>query len=555
MSVPRTPRQDGIRWLVAVAASWMAVASIPIGASDGQVDGPIDEPSVLVMPFEPVGAEPSLVWLPEAIAIRLSDELEARRVGAFTRAERLLAYEARGVPPTAQLSRPSALGLGRLLGASLVIVGGIELNADVLVLRFQRLRVDGASSSDELVEQGPIGELFEIVARVATRLMVGGDRASTSSQAPDLPLSAFEGYVKGLLAAAPGTRGEFLRAASRQAPDDHRIRFALWEAAMAAGEHEEALDVAWIVPDDAPEARRAALLASRALIALGRLDEAEEVLREMAPEAAVWAHRGLVQLGRGGRPDSGRLSYPFHQAVVADPDDPDRLFNLGYAYWLEEDLATAAYWLKESLRRNAGDAEARFLLGTVLERLGDGQRASVERTLAEMQRAEAVDGWQTRFAELPSPGDPGPLRLRTRPQTPRQRRVDTHLREGLRRERRRWSRAHLDRGRAASDASRDDEAVRELRRAIQLQPDQAEAHLVLAQTHLRADRASAAARAGAISAWLGETVEVRLLLAEAHARLGDLGAARREATRALALDPGAPAATALLDRLATDGVR
>ncbi len=548
---PRGRRLWAQRLVAAIIGAAAAGGAMPAAAGDG----PTETPSILVMPFEAAGSEPSLAWLPEAVAIRLADELEARGAGAFTRRERRLVHAALGVRPSAELSRPSALNVARLLGARWVIVGSVGLEAAVVVIRARTLPVEEVSADEELVERGPLGDLLQVVARLARRIAAERAAPAATSGAATVALDAFELYVKGLLAVAPRARVEFLRSAVQRAPADHRLRIALWEAEMVAGEPEQALETAWSVPDDALEGRHAQLLASRSLIELGRLDEAEKSLRELldlGADASVWAHLGLVQLTRGGRPDSGRLTYFFHQAVVQDPDDHDALFNLGYAYWLEEEPGASAYWLKESLRLNPGDAEARFLLGTVLERQDATGRAAVEIALAGM--LAEVAGWVSRFASWPPSPDPGAL-IRTDWLTPREHRVAGRLRQNVRRERRRWSRLHLERGQVASDGARDQEALDELGRAIRLQPDQAEAHLLVARAHLRADRASAAVTAGVLSAWLGETVAVRLVLAEAHMRLGQTAAARREATRALELDPGAPGATRLLERLARDGSR
>ena len=83
----------------------------------------------------------------------------------------------------------------------------------------------------------------------------------------------------------------------------------------------------------------------------------------------------MIQLRRGGAPQTGQPTVYFNKAADADATEPDFFFNLGYAYWSQRDAGAAIYWLREAVRRNPADGEAHYVLGAVLTRLGHPGRS------------------------------------------------------------------------------------------------------------------------------------------------------------------------------------
>ena len=59
---------------------------------------------ILVMPFENVSRDGRIVWLGEAAAVLLADNLNAIGLDAITREERRRAFERLQVPPAASLT-------------------------------------------------------------------------------------------------------------------------------------------------------------------------------------------------------------------------------------------------------------------------------------------------------------------------------------------------------------------------------------------------------------------------------------------------------------------
>ena len=107
----------------------------------------------------------------------------------------------------------------------------------------------------------------------------------------------------------------------------------------------------------------------------------------------------------------------------------------------------------------------------------------------------------------------------------------------------------LDRARRLVAQESDREALDDLNRVLFLSPYEAEAHRLLGRIHLRAGHAREAIDAFNISIWSADSAEAHALLAQAHADAGNVDQARREAQRALAMDPGHEAARRVLSAL------
>jgi len=307
------------------------------------------------------------------------------------------------------------------------------------------------------------------------------------TRAPMLPVDAFERFVKGMLAAAPELRVESLREAVARAPEDVRARLSLWEATTDAGDSEAALEIARSVPPESPAFRPARLLAARSLVALGRLDEAFEGLRALGEEKAdaqLFEHMGLVQLRRGSPTETGRATYYYQRAVDLTPEDPDALFNLGYAYWVEQDAAGASYWLRRAVARRPTDGVARHLLGLALDALGRLEEGAREQALAR-RVSDVVARWDAEGGR--DILDSGALaRIRQPSPAPQIAQIEARLGDAARLVGERLARHHLERGRMLFEARRDELAIEELDRAIRLAPQLPDAFVLAGRLHLRA---------------------------------------------------------------------
>ena len=456
----------------------------------------------LVIPFDNANREARLYWLSEGSAVLLTDDLLALGAPAITREDRLRAFESLNVPPVANLSHATVIRLGQLVGATHVVSGAFELDAGTLTVRSRTIRLDTGRMLPEIVERGPLHQMFEIYARIARQLVPGTTVAMEQMERAHPPLAAFEPYIKGVLAEAPATKLGYLEDALELYPNFQRARLAQWEVYTEQGEHERALDAVRQVPDSHAQARRARFLAAVSLINLNRLDDAFQALTNVnreKPDPAVLNNMGIVQLRRkpgaaGGSP----VSY-FSDASKLDPEDPDLFFNLGYAYFASGEPKAASYWLREAVRRNPADDEAHYALGVALLAAGSEAEAAREKELARQLSSKWADIEKTPVgSNMPRELE----RVKTEMVEPGSLRVASVLVASEQREQQELATFHLERGRRLFDQEHDAEAIAELRRAIYLMPYQAETHLLLASLYQRTGRMREAIDSLKIAIWI-----------------------------------------------------
>lgn len=505
---------------------------------------------VLVAPFDvsPEAEHGATFWMGEAAALLVGNALQAEGYPVFTRAERAAAFDELELPASTPLTRATILKVAQLMGASDVIVGTLTVDGDEAALRARAIRVEAGRAQPDLAERGALRDLVAITTRIAERLDAQGLRAARGASVPHVAppaLGAFEAYVKGLVAPTPGTREKFLRDAIAAAPEYWPAALALWELLDEQERHDEALAEARRVDPASVTGRRARFAAAMSLTALGRHDEAFAALRALHDEAAspvVLNALGVIQLRRGATPGTGTAVYYFNEAAERDPDDPDFLFNLGYAYAVEGDRNGALYWLREAVRRAPADGAAHLVMAAVLDADGRATEAARERELADLLGARADDR-----------GVPGGLeRLRADLVSGSTGLAGALITNPAQREQQGLSAFHLERGRRLFDEQQDREAALELRRAIYLSPYLPEAHLLLGRIYQRAGRVSEAIEAFRIAVWSRETAAARLALATALVEQGQHDDARIEIARVIELDPDGPdgaAARVLLDRI------
>lgn len=506
---------------------------------------------VLVLPFENPTREPRLYWLTEGASLLLTEELTARGIPAIAREERLEAFERLQVPPVATLSRATVIRLGELVGAGEVVIGSVALSGDALEVQARRITLDAGRLDPDRNERGPLADLFPIFERLAPRVVPKAASVPLQSARTHPAPAAFESYIKGLMAENAATQVSYLQAAIKASPEFDRARLALWNVYTEQADHPHALEVALQVPATSTDYREAQFLAARSELQLTQYSSAFSRLTGLQnerPSPAVLNNLGVVQLRRGGTPQSGRATYFFDQALKAAPEDPDRAFNLGYGYWMERDPQAAIYWLREAVKLNPADGDAHAVLAATLQGSGATTEAARERDLARQLSSEYAE-WEKRPTAAAEPVPRGLERIALHSNRPRTDSIDLALLASEQREQRELASFHLDRGRRFFEQGQDREAITELRRSLYLSPYQAEAHLLLGRLYLRDGRATDAIEALTISLWSQETAPARLALAEAYLTRDDPVAARREVDRALQLAPNSPEANALRQRI------
>ncbi len=324
------------RTLALVVAACTLCTIGTVSRASAQAAAPAAADRTLVMPFENVTRESRIVWLGEAAAVLLADDLNALGGAAITRDERRQAFERLQVPPAAALTDATVIRIAQLVRAGQVIVGTLRLEGDDVVVQARAISIETARVRAEVTERGPLPELFATFERMARRFAPPSARgAEPEGRLVHPPVAAFENYIKGLVAETPATAISYLNAALQADPTLERARIALWEVFDLQGEHERALAIVGAVSPAAPQARRAQFRAGLSQLQLNRLDHAFATFKALAdsrPTAAVLNNLGVVQMRRGGNQQpTGVPAYYFTRAADEDATEPDYFFNLGYA--------------------------------------------------------------------------------------------------------------------------------------------------------------------------------------------------------------------------------
>jgi len=153
-----------MRWALACAVLGSLIspshasAQVPAGAL------------VIVLPFDNIGQEPRLAWMREGAAVLLTDLLSASGELTVDREDRLQAFDRLQLPAAALLSRASSIKAGHAVGATVVVLGSVELRADQLVARARLVRLDTGRLLPEVDASGPLADVFAVFGRLAQQL-------------------------------------------------------------------------------------------------------------------------------------------------------------------------------------------------------------------------------------------------------------------------------------------------------------------------------------------------------------------------------------------------
>jgi tetratricopeptide (TPR) repeat protein len=453
------------------------------------------------------------------------------------------------LPLSAPLSRASLIRVGELVGASEVIFGQLTLGSQLSV-RADAVRLDDGRSLAPAEGADRLSEIFALFSRLGGQLAraIGKPPSASPPSRPAIGFPAFESYVKGLVAATPAAEQRFLETAMTLAPHDGRVLLALWRVYADQGAHEKALGAASAVPADAPEFRRARFGAALSLIELRRFDGAAKALSALAaerPSAAVWNALGIVALRRGSAGVGEASVASFARAVAAEPTTTDYHFNLGYARALGRDSSGAVTALREAVKRDAADGDAHLVLSTLLAATGAAGEAAREFELARVLGTSL----EPAPATLPASVPPGLERVTSELEQPAVVALDAALDWPAAPDPRETAVFFLERGRRLALEQNDRAAVADVRRSIYLAPYEHESHLLLGRLYQRGGRLADAIDEFKVAIWCRETVAARIALGTVYLDSGDRDAARREAERALVLEPRSVDARALLRKI------
>ncbi|HXN23563.1 MAG TPA: tetratricopeptide repeat protein [Candidatus Dormibacteraeota bacterium] len=400
--------------LAIVFCAFMGVCSAtnsqPLVPQAGQVDrvGPAQARAkhsqiLLVFPFENAGRVVRLDWLGEGLEELTIERMAAGGERLLTHEERVAALEKSGLPASTRFSRATMLKIAEDLDADFVVFGSYGYDGKNLNVSARLLRVNPPRLLNPVVESGPLADLMDSHLRLSWRLLKEAEPAFAFSreefaklQRP-VRLDAFEHYVRGMLANDDEQRIRSLREAARLEPNWVAPDFALGQAyfvrrdcddalvwfARVPASHERGLEatfysgVCYLQRND--PTRAAASFASVRLAPTGRSSR-EANWHADIPEAINNLGIALERLGKINESEK-----ELKRAIQLDPEDADYWFNLALVGIRNNNPSPSIEPLRQLLRREPEDSEARALLIAALERSGRANDAAAERAVASQE--------------------------------------------------------------------------------------------------------------------------------------------------------------------------
>lgn len=313
--------RPGLLRLLAGAAALLAAA----GAASA---GPR---RYLVVPFENLSAERSLNWIGEALAISLADRLELLGMRTVTRAERLDALEALGLPDGKPLTLASTIKVASSVRADRFVAGNFTYDPNNgVVVSGRLLDVEAARQIWEGSRPGTLAGVFSLMDPLVLEA-ASLDEARVSSAAPsslstisDPPLTIYEILVRGMQEPEPSSR---LAALQKGLDMDRRsipLRRAIAFEQFDGGRLPDSLaSLDGIDAASCPDGWRLHLLRARILAAQGDLDASIAALsKSIAAGDSADAHVLLARL-LATRGDAPRANAEIDLAAGLDPGHPD----------------------------------------------------------------------------------------------------------------------------------------------------------------------------------------------------------------------------------------
>lgn len=369
---------------------------------------------VLVLPFDNKTGQPSLEWIREAASELLLSRFASVGFAPLSRADRLYALDHLGLPQGFQPSRASALKLSQTMDVDSIIVGSYQTSGTQIQVQAQIVDVPHLKMGAATVVNGEMRNLISVFDSLAWRLTRDLDTGFNGSEetfiaaGANLPLPAFEQYIRGITEPDQAERLRHLQEAVKLSPDFGVAWMALGREYYAEQEYEQSAIAFEKVTGNEPDALEAGFYRGLSLMFSGNYAKAENSFGNVArvlPLAPVLNNQG-VAISRQGH-DGTAL---FRQAEAADPTAADYHFNLAVSLKRHNDTAGAVVELAQYLKMRPTDSEALELDNAWKEPAGSSSAEPLERivrgfdAVAFRQAAVVMDQVESSRLQALTPG-------------------------------------------------------------------------------------------------------------------------------------------------------
>jgi tetratricopeptide (TPR) repeat protein len=329
--------------------------------------------TVLVNAFDNQTGDRTLDWIGQGLAASIGERLSAQRgLYVFGLDERFAEYDRLGVPETVNVSRATAIRMAWEIGADALISGRFSGTYDEFQIHARILNLIDDTTGIEVTIHGKLDEVIPMASSLASQLskqLIPGSVLPESDYAtrPPVPRSAFEAYVRGIMATDPQRRVELLQDAIRLSPQYRAALFELGRVRYLDSDYKASTELLNRIAANAPEYPQAQFMIAMNAYHLGEYAKAAEIFSALPPTYDVLVNRGASLAASG---DTVAALSAWRRAVEVDPSGTEAPFNMAYLAFSRNEWELASSRLAQFLQEHARDTEAVFLLGRAYDQLG-----------------------------------------------------------------------------------------------------------------------------------------------------------------------------------------
>src|SRR5882724_4499997 len=542
---------------------------------------------VVVLPFENVSTHPEYNWIGESFADSLSALLSKPGLIVVTGDERAVAYQRLRLPLTVLPSRATAIKIARELKASMIVIGTYNvvlppseskeslasITGEARVIRVNEGRMAGDIFDNAWAPRvydfgGEVTNLQRVHGELAYQILFQRDKALSFSrnqlvqEATKVPPQAFEAYMKGSLTEERDpTRAIYFKNALKLYATVNggavysQAAFELGRFYFNQSQWKEAIEYFTMLQKKDPHYGESQFYAGLAYWKTGDLQNALATLVPLADEkvmplVGVYNNAGAVSVeaARDEKKPEERTRLLVQgitllsRAADSSPDDTTVLFNLAYALFLNEKYGDAATKLEKVIAVDQRDGQAYFLLAKTQQRANNAAAATAADNLAR-KNLQSYAKWETEWQKSQSVTN---VNLRSRDVLNQVDISDLSRVKAIEAANANSAQEALSKIRDLYQQGRDDEALAEIRKLLNMEPTTAEAFLLSGRINQRrGDQEAAIAALKTAIFWDSRLIDAHILLGRIFLERGDIAEAKKYAASAIAIDPDNQEAMAL----------